>query len=219
MSLDGYIDDATPQRLLLSNDEDSDRVDAVRATCDAILVGAGTVRADNPRLLVRSADRRKARADSGKPGSPVKVVIAGHQSLDPAAKLFTTGDVPKILYAATADAAVHRSALDDAALVIDAGSPLSLEAILADLADRGVQRLMIEGGAAIHTQFLSAGLVDELHVVIAPFFVGDTSAPRFVNPASFPFNPKNPMRLIEVRPIADTILVRYQLAEGIARDC
>ncbi|MFD0884067.1 RibD family protein, partial [Streptosporangium algeriense] len=55
VSLDGYIDDATSERLLLSNDEDFDRVDAVRATCDAILVGAGTVRADDPRLMVRAA--------------------------------------------------------------------------------------------------------------------------------------------------------------------
>ena len=52
-SIDGYIDDASEQRLLLSNDEDLDRVDAVRASCDAILVGAGTVRRDDPRLLVR----------------------------------------------------------------------------------------------------------------------------------------------------------------------
>ena len=54
MSLDGYLDDATSRRLVLSNAADLDRVDAVRAGCDAVLVGAGTVRADNPRLLVRS---------------------------------------------------------------------------------------------------------------------------------------------------------------------
>ncbi|GAB3841922.1 hypothetical protein GCM10027610_051850 [Dactylosporangium cerinum] len=54
MSIDGYIHDATETRLLLSNDADFDRVDAVRAGCDAILVGAHTIRQDNPRLLVRS---------------------------------------------------------------------------------------------------------------------------------------------------------------------
>ncbi len=53
MSIDGYLDGATGRRLLLSNDADLDRVDAVRARCDAILVGAATVRRDNPRLLVR----------------------------------------------------------------------------------------------------------------------------------------------------------------------
>ena len=54
MSLDGYLDDGSGQRLVLSNAADLDRVDAVRAGCDAILVGAGTVRADNPRLVVRA---------------------------------------------------------------------------------------------------------------------------------------------------------------------
>ena len=54
MSIDGYLGSATPRRLELSNDADFDRVDAVRASCDAILVGADTVRNDNPRLLVRS---------------------------------------------------------------------------------------------------------------------------------------------------------------------
>ena len=58
MSLDGYLDSAAPTRLALSNDADFDRVDAVRASCDAILVGAATVRTDNPRLLVAEFYRR-----------------------------------------------------------------------------------------------------------------------------------------------------------------
>ena len=65
VSLDGYLAGAGQQRLLLSNDDDLDRVDAVRATCDAILVGAATVRNDNPRLLVRAAARRAERVAEG----------------------------------------------------------------------------------------------------------------------------------------------------------
>ena len=65
MSLDGYLDDVSGQRLVLSNAADLDRVDAVRASCDAILVGAGTVRADNPRLVVRGR--------SGGPGASPRV--------------------------------------------------------------------------------------------------------------------------------------------------
>ncbi len=67
MSADGYIDDAGPERLRLSSAADFDRVDAVRAGCDAILVGAGTVRADDPKLLVRSTARREHRTARGCP--------------------------------------------------------------------------------------------------------------------------------------------------------
>ena len=72
MSIDGYIAGAA-SRLLLSNGDDFDRVDDVRASCDAILVGAATVRIDNPRLLVRSELRRERRAARGLPPSPAKV--------------------------------------------------------------------------------------------------------------------------------------------------
>jgi 5-amino-6-(5-phosphoribosylamino)uracil reductase len=98
MSLDGYIDDATTERLLLSNDADFDRVDEIRASCDAILVGANTIRQDNPRLLVRSAERREARVKDGRTESPVKVVLAGCQPLEATASFFTTGDTAKVVY-------------------------------------------------------------------------------------------------------------------------
>jgi 5-amino-6-(5-phosphoribosylamino)uracil reductase len=65
MSIDGYLASPTDKRLLLSNDADLDRVDAVRAACDAILVGAATVRNDNPRLLVRTQARRDERVARG----------------------------------------------------------------------------------------------------------------------------------------------------------
>jgi Pyrimidine reductase, riboflavin biosynthesis len=73
-SADGYLDDASPERLILSGPADLDRVDEVRAGCDAILVGAQTVRADNPRLLIRDPRRSARRAARGlsrtRPGSP-----------------------------------------------------------------------------------------------------------------------------------------------------
>src|SRR5690349_7011036 len=75
MSIDGYIDGAHESRLLLSNDDDFDRVDEVRSRVDAILVGATTVRNDNPRLLVRDPERRRDRLARGLPEQPVKVTV------------------------------------------------------------------------------------------------------------------------------------------------
>ena len=82
MSIDGYLGSATPKRLALSNDADFDRVDAVRASCDAILVGAATVRNDNPRLLVRSQTRRDERTARGLAPSPIKVTVTERVELD-----------------------------------------------------------------------------------------------------------------------------------------
>ncbi|WP_433376431.1 RibD family protein [Streptosporangium sp. CA-115845] len=212
MSVDGYIDDRTPQRLLLSNDEDFDRVDEVRAGCDAILVGAGTVRRDNPRLLVRSPERGRERVARGLPPSPAKVTLTATGDLDPAAAFFTAGDPEKIVYAASPAVAELAIRLAGAAEVVDAGEPIDLGRVLADLYGRGVRRLMVEGGTSVHTRFLRQDLVDELHLVVAPFFVGDSAAPRFVLDGDFPRDRHRRMDLAEVRRMGDVTLLRYLLA-------
>ncbi|TDE29487.1 deaminase [Actinomadura sp. 6K520] len=209
MSADGYIDDATPERLRLSSTADFDRVDAVRAGCDAILVGAGTVRADDPGLLIRSEARRAKRVARGLPAHLTKVTLTWSGDLDPGARFFTTGDAPKLVYAPPPAAGELAPRLDGLAEVVDAGDPLSLPRVLGDLAARGVRRLMVEGGGGVHTLFLTADLVDELQLVVAPFFLGDPSAPRFVRSGVFPQSPERPMRLAEVTRIGDLALLRY----------
>jgi 5-amino-6-(5-phosphoribosylamino)uracil reductase len=218
MSLDGYLDDAGSDRLLLSNDADFDRVDQVRATCDAILVGAATIRADNPRLLVRSSDRRAARVARGLSATPVKVTVTSRGSLDPSAQFFTTGDVEKLVYCATPALAAARAGLGGVATVVDGGDPVDVAAIGADLARRGVGRLMVEGGGTMHTQFLTSGLVDELQLVVAPFFVGDSRAPRFVGDGKFPWGPTHRAELASVRQIGDVVLLRYALSSRFTED-
>ncbi|MEU7588343.1 dihydrofolate reductase family protein [Micromonospora sp. NPDC049230] len=215
-SIDGYIDDASDKRLLLSNDDDLDRVDAVRASCDAILVGAGTVRRDDPRLLVRSASRRAERVACGRPASPTKVTLTTHGDLDPTARFFTAGDPARLVYCASGGLEKAQERLGRLATVVDAGEPVDLARLLADLAARGVRRLMVEGGGTVHAQFLAAGLADELHLVVAPFFVGDSRAPRFVGEGSFPWHPGRRARLAEARQIDDVVLLRYALSDRCA---
>src|SRR3954454_24734449 len=101
MSIDGYLDSPDVSRLQLSNAADFDRVDAERARCDAILVGAATVRSDNPRLVVRSAARQAERATRGLPPSPAKVTVTRAGRLDPCAAFFTCGDAEKLVYCAS----------------------------------------------------------------------------------------------------------------------
>ncbi|WP_310530270.1 dihydrofolate reductase family protein [Nocardioides sp.] len=212
MSLDGYLDSATDQRLMLSNDADFDRVDEVRAGCDAILVGAATVRNDNPRLLVRGARRREVRLAAGRPSSPLKVTLTRQARLDPASNFFATGDGTKLVYCPAEAVGQARDRLGAVATVVDGGRAVAMRGLSEDLHDRGVRRLMVEGGETVHTQFLTDGLADELQLVVAPFFVGDSRARRFVGDGPFPWGPDHRARLVETRTLGDVVLLRYALS-------
>jgi 5-amino-6-(5-phosphoribosylamino)uracil reductase len=215
MSIDGYLDSSGGTRLRLSNAADFDRVDAVRAGCDAILVGAATVRNDNPRLLVRSAARRAERTARGLPASPVKVTLTRRGDLAATAAFFTTGRSEKIVYCPTGSADRIRTRLGTLATVVDTGSgeDVDLASVAQDLSARGITRLMVEGGGTVLTQFLLADLADELHLVVGPLFVGDSRAPRLVGDGSYPWNAHRRATLAAVRQIDDVVLLRYALSE------
>lgn len=208
VSVDGYIDDASPQRLLLSGAADFDRVDQVRADSDAILVGAQTLRRDNPRLLVDSADRRAARVAAGKPEYPLKVAVSASGDLDPGLRFWHHGG-GKLVYTTDAGAVKLADRLAGLAEVASLGAELDFGALLDDLGHRGVRRLMVEGGTRVHTAFLAADLADELHVAVAPILVGDAAAPRFLGDAQYPGGPHRRMRLAEVTQVGDVAVLRY----------
>ena len=221
-SADGYLDDASPRRLILSGPADLDRVDEVRAGCDAIMVGAQTVRQDNPRLLIRDPRRRARRSARGLPADPARVTLTATGELDPGANFFAPGALRLVYCATPALARARLGDLGKAAVLIDAGDPLSLGFILEDLAERSVVRLLIEGGARVLGDVLAADLADELHLAIAPFFVADPMAPRLNLPPSDPApasparpnGPSNPMTLAEARRVEEMVLLRYLLGPG-----
>lgn len=208
VSVDGYLDDASQDRLLLSNPEDFDRVDAVRAECDAILVGARTLRRDNPRLQVADGARRGSRIAAGKPEHPLKVTLSASGELDPALRIWQSGG-DKLVYTTDAGAARLGSALSGLAEVVSLGTEIDFGALLDDLGHRGIQRLMVEGGGHIHTAFLSQDLADELLLAIAPILVGDSDAPRFLNPAGYPGGSRRRMTLAALTQIGDIAVLRY----------
>ncbi|WP_367131801.1 RibD family protein [Saccharothrix sp. HUAS TT1] len=208
VSVDGYIDDCGAARFPLSNAEDFDHVDRVRAESGAIMVGAATIRRDNPRLLVNSAERRAARVAAGRPEYPVKVTVTGSGDLDPARDFWHCGG-DKLVYTAATGAGRARAAVGDLAEVVPLGATVDFGALLDDLGARGVDRLMVEGGASVHTAFLSAGLADEIRMAVAPMLIGQAAAPRFVNPARFPGGPARRFHLEDVTRLGDVAVLRY----------
>ncbi len=211
MSADGYLDDASAARLVLSDAADLDRVDELRAGCDAILVGAQTIRADNPRLLVRSPARREGRRSRGLQESPLKVTLTVSGELDPAAAFFAETAARPLVYAPEAG----RGAVSLAArlgslaevVAIPGSSAADLPWVLADLAGRGVGRLLVEGGAAVLGQFLRSGLADEFWLAVAPVFVADPAAPRLLaGPA-----PDVRLALAQTLQVGDMAVLKYLL--------
>lgn len=208
VSVDGRLDDAATERLVLSNHQDLDRVDSERAAADAILVGATTLRRDNSRLLVKSAERRAQRTAAGRPEHPLKVTVTESAELTPELAVWHCGG-EKLIF--TVDGALPRArrALGALASVVSTGPALDWFRLLDELGRRGVKRLLVEGGGTVHTQLLAQNLADELHLVVAPLLVGEATAPTFLAPARYPGGPTARMKLLEARPIGDVVLLRY----------
>lgn len=214
-SVDGYLDDTSSERLRLSNAADFDRVDQVRAESDAILVGANTMRRDNPRLLVNSDARRAQRVADGKPEFPLKVTVTASGDLSAALKFWHHGGKKLVL---TVDDAVEkvRNTLGDLADVVSVGTELDWGLVLDELGRRGVGRLMVEGGGTIHTQLMAQNLADEVHLAIAPLLVGQPEAARFLGVGDYPGGTTARMKVLEVRAIDDVVFVRYAPKERTA---
>jgi 5-amino-6-(5-phosphoribosylamino)uracil reductase len=212
VSVDGYLDDASPARLILSGPEDLDEVDELRAAADAVLVGAGTIRADNPRLLIRDPVRVARRERDRRPAHPLRVTLTATGELDPGARFFAGPGTP-LVYATARAARAARDNLGERAVVIDAGAELTVAAVLEDLyTERAVGTLLIEGGSQVLRDVLAANLADELRLAIAPFFVGDEAAPRFALPARYPHDHAHPMTLLSVRRVGGVAVHHYRLS-------
>ncbi|WP_300605204.1 dihydrofolate reductase family protein, partial [Trebonia sp.] len=152
-------------------------------------------------------------AAAGRPPQPLRVTLTGTGALDPAARFFTGPGTP-LVYCASRAVAAAQARLGGSAEVIDAGDPPSLRTVLHDLySERSVATVLVEGGARILRDILAADLADELRLAIAPFFVGDASAPRFGLPSAYPHTPARPMTLAAARRLGDIAVLHYLLSD------
>lgn len=207
-SIDGFIDDTSPDRLLLSNPGDFDRVDAARAEADAVLLGAGAIRADNPRVVVKDRERLATRMAAGRSEHPLKVTVTKTGNLDPGLRWFHSGG-RRLVYTTSKAAPGLRESVGDRAEIVDLGNRVEYAELLGDLKKRGVNRLMVEGGQQIHTGLLDGGLVDRIDLTIAPLLVGD--GPRFVAGGRFPWAGDRRWGLVGQEIIGDVVVLHYSI--------
>ena len=205
MSLDGHIDTAGGNRLVLSSEEDCHDMHRLRAECDAILVGAGTVRRDEPRLTVRYPELLAARRMRGQPDQPAKVTLTRSGQLDPASGFFAPGSDPIVLCPEEGLPDLRRHLGDVARLAaLPAPGPAG---ILSALSRFGIRRLMVEGGCQVLTQFLEAGAFHRLRLAVAPFLLGQPQAPRIAGPGTFMNGPDRRLRILGTRTLGNIAVI------------
>ena len=170
-TLDGRIATSAGASFWIGGEEDILHTHRLRALCDAVIVGAGTVSADDPLLTTRHC--------SGP--SPVRVVLDTERRLAADRRVFSGEPTTLLFCASDCDGASH---VGDAEVLLVPRSPaggLDVAAVVAMLAARGLRRLLVEGGGITVSRFLAAGLFDRLHVTVAPLLLGD-GIPAFTLP-------------------------------------
>lgn len=210
-SADGKITSAAREYPRLTSAYDRRNMDRLRAESDAILVGAGTMRSDNPKLHVRDAEMQAYRRSLGKTGGPLKILVSASLRLPADSRFLDDTDGGGMLVATVEDAPAERAAeLGRKAEVWRCGRDrVELPDLLRRLAERGIERLLVEGGGEINWAFLHADLVDELYLTIAPTLLGGRDAPTPVDGPGLSMAGQRRLKLLELHREGDELYCRY----------
>ncbi len=212
MSADGKIATIDRKQTRISGSLDFDRMDELRAASDAIMVGVGTVLSDNPSLTVKSPQRKDKRRAGGLPENPVRIIVDSLARTPVNADIFKKGDGKRII-AVTEFAPQERiRKLAEHAEIITAGKKsVSLDRLLTELKARGIDRLMVEGGATLNWGLISGGLVDEIYTFIGNIIIGGSNAPTLVDGEGFD-NDFCGLTLLSCEKIEDGVLLRWKVS-------
>ena len=186
MSADGKLSTHERKQVAISGERDFDRVDRLRADCDAVMVGVGTVLADDPSLTVDDPDRIAARRKRGDPPQPARVVADSRARTPPDARVLDDKAETYLLVGeCAASEKVERLERHGATVIATGQARANLPAALDALESRGTDRLMVEGGGELIFSLFDAGLVDELSVFVGPMVIGGRDAPTLADGDGF----------------------------------
>jgi diaminohydroxyphosphoribosylaminopyrimidine deaminase / 5-amino-6-(5-phosphoribosylamino)uracil reductase len=191
MTLDGKLATVARDAQWITSEASRERSLALREEYDAILVGSGTVKSDNPRLT-----RRLGLAGESTPWT--RVVLDGESGIPPHAQLLTDGG-RTILFTSNPDRYSESEGLE----IVSA--PGDLQQVLAELHARGIRSLLVEGGAAVHSEMIRRGLWQKMILFLAPMFVGGAEAPAILGNQG-------------VQRLTDAYRVRFDRTEGVGDD-
>jgi 2,5-diamino-6-(ribosylamino)-4(3H)-pyrimidinone 5'-phosphate reductase len=210
---DGKIDTRERRGAAISSDADRARVDGLRASVDAVMVGGRTLHEEDPRLTVKSAALQAERVARGAPANPMKVGVTSRLHLAEDARFLTTGPARIVVF--TARGLGSYAGLRERGVEIFAlgEGRVDLVASMAKLSELGVRRVLVEGGGSLNFELLRLGLVDEVQVFIAPLIFGGAGSPTLADGDGFPHRELAiKLRRLSVEPFEDGgVLVRYMV--------
>jgi 2,5-diamino-6-(ribosylamino)-4(3H)-pyrimidinone 5'-phosphate reductase len=211
MTADGKITSARREEPAFASRHDKTVMDRLRAEADAVLVGAGTLRADDPPLHVRDPEMKAYRHSLGKPMGLVNVLVTASAAIDPASRFFKGDLAAGRIVATVEDAPADRIArLSTMADVWTLGrGAVDLTELLARLKRRGIERLLVEGGGELNWGFVRDNLVDELYVTIAPAILGGRNAPTLCEGEGLTMAERRRLRLVSSEVVDGEIFCRY----------
>lgn len=163
-SLDGFIATHSGESQFVTGEENILHLHRMRALCDAVIVGAGTVAADDPQLTTRKV-----------PGPhPLRVVLDPSRRLGTQFKVFTDDSAPTLYICTDGGVAPGETHVGVATVATVAEAPQGIDAaaVLRLLRERGCHRIFVEGGGVTVSMFLQADLLDRLQVATAPLIIG-----------------------------------------------
>ncbi len=183
MSADGKISSIDRKQIRISGKEDLMRVDELRASCDAIMVGVGTILADDPGLRIKSRTLRERRKEMGLTGEALRIVADSNARTPANAKVLGPGCLIAVSHSAPEE---RKEKLRASCEMIECGTEVvDLSGLMEKLYDRGIKRLMVEGGARLNWSLIEHGLVDEIYVFIGGMIIGGERAPSLVDGSGF----------------------------------
>ncbi|CCQ34754.1 Riboflavin-specific deaminase protein [Halorhabdus tiamatea SARL4B] len=212
MSADGKLSTREREPIAISGGTDFDRVDGLRADSDAVMVGVGTVLADDPSLTVDDPDRIAARRGRGKSPQPARVVADSRARTPPDARVLDDEAETYLLVGErTASEKVERLDRAGATVIATGQARVDLPAGLDALESRGIDRLMVEGGGELIFSLFDAGLVDELSVFVGPMVIGGRDAPTLADGDGF-LEEFPDLELIGVERMDGGVLLQWDVA-------
>lgn len=209
ISLDGFLTKLSDATSLSLDSNEKERIEKLRAGCDAVLIGAETLRRDNPRFGFELEYYYKRRRQLGLTSEPIRVSLTASGDLPGSLHFFSDQNVPKIVYCSNTCIieAIFKLRQHCEVISVDEDQ-VNPRFILHHLYSIGVKKVMIEGGSGIITSFLKAKMVDDMRITILPVFVGQPDLPRLFDIGQYSTNGNglSPMNLSQIEKVGNTAI-------------